>query len=138
MLERHPNLNVVIEEVGIDWLPHLLTAMEPSIGRTGPDLRDDEFRPSHLVVRRHLHAAAGADGVRAPPGARHAAAGLEPDPGVIEHVPPEVLCFSSDYPHVEGSASAVELCERQLDSARCRRDEARSAFFGGVGELLGV
>jgi hypothetical protein len=52
-------------------------------------------------------------------------------------VPPEILCFSSDYPHVEGSASAVELCSRQLTSAGVS-DDVRSAFFGGVGELLGV
>jgi predicted TIM-barrel fold metal-dependent hydrolase len=57
--------------------------------------------------------------------------------GVIEQVPPEILCFSSDYPHVEGSASAVELCSRQLASANVS-DDVRNAFFGGVGELLGV
>ena len=56
---------------------------------------------------------------------------------VIPHVPPEVLCFSSDYPHVEGSASAVELCERQLASAGVS-DDVKASFFGGVGELLGV
>jgi hypothetical protein len=52
-------------------------------------------------------------------------------------VPPEILCFSSDYPHVEGSASAVELCERQLASAKVT-DDVRTAFFGGVAERLGV
>lgn len=35
------------------------------------------------------------------------------------------------------AASAVELCERQLASANVS-DEVRTAFFGGVGELLGV
>ena len=52
-------------------------------------------------------------------------------------MPPEVLCFSSDYPHVEGSASAVDLCERQLDEIHAD-DALRTAFFSDVGDLLGV
>ena len=131
------SLTVVVEEVGIDWLPHLFTAMELSIGRTGPDQRDDEIRPSHLVVgQSYTLPLTPAEYVRrqirvTPLPATH------PLQGVIEHIPPEVLCFSSDYPHVEGSASAVELCERQLASAQVS-DDVRAGFFGGVGELLGV
>ncbi len=137
VLERHPRLTVVVEEVGIDWLPHLFTAMELSIGRTGRDQHDDEVRPSHLVVgESYTLPLSPAEYVRrqirvTPLPATH------PLQGVIEHIPPEVLCFSSDYPHVEGSASAVELCERQLASANVGED-VRAGFFGGVGELLGV
>ena len=137
VLERHPRLTVVVEEVGIDWLPHLFTAMDLSIGRTGPDLHDDQVRPSHLVVGDSYHLPlAPTEYVRrqirvTPLPATH------PLQGVIEQIPPEVLCFSSDYPHVEGSASAVELCERQLAKAGVD-DDVRAGFFGGVGELLGV
>jgi uncharacterized protein len=137
VLERHPRLVVVVEEVGIDWLPHLLTAMDLSIGRTRPEQHDDEVRPSHLTrgesyrlplspteyVRRQIRVT--------PLPATH------PIQGVIEQIPPEILCFSSDYPHVEGSASAVELCERQLASAGVS-DDVKASFFGGVAELLGV
>jgi predicted TIM-barrel fold metal-dependent hydrolase len=137
VLERHPNLTVVVEEVGIDWLPHLLTAMELSIGRTGADQHDDQHRPSHLVVGQSYRLPlAPVDYVRrqvrvTPLPATH------PISGVIEHIPSEILCFSSDYPHVEGSASAVELCERQLATAGVG-DDVRASFFGGVGELIGV
>ena len=137
VLERHPGLTVVVEEVGIDWLPHLLTAMELSIGRTGRDQHDDQVRPSHLVVGDSYDLPlAPVDYVRrqvrvTPLPATH------PIAGVIPHIPPEILCFSSDYPHVEGSASAVELCERQLASAGVD-DDVRAGFFGGVGDLLGV
>jgi predicted TIM-barrel fold metal-dependent hydrolase len=137
VLERHPNVTVVVEEVGIDWLPHLLMAMDLSIGRTGADLRDDQVRPSHLVVGdSYTLPLAPVDYVRrqvrvTPLPATH------PLQDVIQQVPPEILCFSSDYPHVEGSASAVELCSRQLASANVSED-VRNAFFGGVGELLGV
>jgi predicted TIM-barrel fold metal-dependent hydrolase len=137
VLERHPDLTVVVEEVGIDWLPHLLTAMDLSIGRTGSDQHDDEHRPSHLVMGDSYRLPlAPVDYVRrqirvTPLPATH------PISGVIEHIPPEILCFSSDYPHVEGSASAVELCSRQLTTAGVS-DDVRASFFGGVADLLGV
>jgi predicted TIM-barrel fold metal-dependent hydrolase len=137
VLERHPDLTLVVEEVGIDWLPHLLTAMDLSIGRTHVDQHDDQVRPSHLVVdETYRLPLAPVEYVRrqvrvTPLPATH------PISGVIEHIPPEILCFSSDYPHVEGSASAVELCERQLVTAGVS-DDVRSSFFGGVADLLGV
>jgi len=137
VLERHPRLTVVVEEVGIDWLPHLLTAMDLSIGRTRPEQHDDEVRPSHLTLGESYHLPLSpTDYVRrqirvTPLPATH------PIQGVIEQIPPEILCFSSDYPHVEGSASAVELCARQLASAGVS-DDVKASFFGGVGELLGV
>jgi hypothetical protein len=56
---------------------------------------------------------------------------------VMHQVPPELLCFSTDYPHVEGASDAVALCSRQLSEAGFG-DDVRAGFFGGVGELLGV
>jgi len=136
LLERHPKLNVVIEEVGIDWLPYVLSAMEASIGRTTLP-RDDEFRPSHLSVGDSYTLPLTPSEyvqrqVRVTP-----LPASNPIGRVISNVPPEVLCFSSDYPHVEGSASAVELCQRQLDEVHAD-DALRAAFFSDVGDLLGV
>ena len=48
---------------------------------------------------------------------------------------PEMLCFSSDYPHVEGTSDAVALCERQMSGVS---DDVRTAFYSGVGELIGL
>ena len=48
---------------------------------------------------------------------------------------PEMLCFSSDYPHVEGTSDAVALCERQMSDVS---GDVRAAFYGGVGELIGL
>ncbi len=53
----------------------------------------------------------------------------------IDLVPPEMLCFSSDYPHVEGTGDAVAVCERQLQDIS---DEARRRFYGGVGDMIGL
>ncbi len=135
VFERHPDLTVVLEEVGIDWLPHLIAAMELSIGRTPSDLHDRHYRPSHLIMGETYDLPlAPVDYLRrqvrvTPLPASHP---LRP---VIDQVPPELLCFSSDYPHVEGSDSAVEIFERQLAGAS---DSVVSTFFGGVAELIGV
>ena len=108
VLERHPKLNIVVEEVGVDWLPHLVGALDAAIGRKPEVLVDDEYRPSNLVLgetytlpltpveylRRQ---------VRVTPLPRwHPIA-----PVLRSAVPPELLCFSSDYPHVEGASDAV-------------------------------
>jgi predicted TIM-barrel fold metal-dependent hydrolase len=133
VFERHPRLVVLVEEVGIDWLPHLLSTLDVSIGHTPDVLRDEHYRPSHLTfggtytlpltpseyLRRQVRVT--------PLAASH------PLRAVLDTVPPEMLCFSSDYPHVEGSDHAVEIFERQLDGVDA---EVRDAFFGGIAELL--
>src|SRR4029079_15688059 len=48
VLERHPGLVVVVEEGGIDWLPHLVTTLELMVGRTPEVLHDGEYRPGNL------------------------------------------------------------------------------------------
>src|SRR5437764_3156273 len=109
VFERHPSLTVVVEEVGIDWLPHLVAALDGSIGHKPEVLVDEEYRPSHLVMgETYRLPLAPVDYLRrqvrvTPLPAAHA---LEP---VMRQVPPEILCFSSDYPHVEGAAEAVML-----------------------------
>ena len=135
LFERHPNLTVVVEEVGIDWLPHLCSSLDGAIGRKPDVLVDDEYRPAHLVMgETYKLPLAPTEYLRrqvrvTPLPAAH------PIAPVLEQCPPELLCFSSDYPHVEGASDAVALCERQLAGFD---DEVRAGFFGGVGELLGV
>ena len=46
VLERHPKLTVVVEEVGISWLPPLLGMLDHVVGRKDHSLlADGEFRP---------------------------------------------------------------------------------------------
>jgi predicted TIM-barrel fold metal-dependent hydrolase len=54
----------------------------------------------------------------------------------FDQLPPELLVFSSDFPHVEGRADAVSLCEAQLEGVG---DYARGQFFGdSIGALMGL
>jgi predicted TIM-barrel fold metal-dependent hydrolase len=135
VLERHPKLTVVVEEVGIDWLPHLVAAMDLSVGRKPEALIDDEYRPSHLVIGdTYKLPLAPVDYLRRQVRVTPLVA-WHPIRAVLDQVPPELLCFSSDYPHVEGAADAVQICERQLAGVS---SEMRALFYEGVGSVLQV
>ena len=134
VFERHPRLSLVVEEVGISWLPHLLGILDHAVGRPLPDVLDDgEYRPDFagpaykqpLAPSEYLRRQ-----VRVTPLVVWQA--LHP---TIDLVPPEMLCFSSDYPHVEGTADAVAVCERQLGGMH---EDVRAAFYGGVGKMIGL
>jgi predicted TIM-barrel fold metal-dependent hydrolase len=134
VLERHPRLTVVVEEVGISWLPHLVTVLDRAVGRDARGaLADGEFRPDFAGGAYKLPLAPSeylARQVRVTPLVVN-----EPLLAVLDRVPAGMLCFSSDYPHVEGTSSAVAICERQLAGTG---PAVRETFYGGVAERLGL
>lgn len=134
VFERHPKLTLVVEEVGISWLPHLLAMLDHGVGRRSLDVLDDgEFRPDFAGSAYTLPLAPSEylrRQVRITP-----LVVSQPLHPTIDLVPPEMLSFSSDYPHVEGTADAVAVCERQLGNLS---DEIRAAFYGGIGEMIGL
>lgn len=135
VFERHPKLTVVVEEVGIDWLPHLVSSLEASIGHIPDVLVDAEYRPAHLAPGKTYTLPLTpveylCRQVRVTPlPASHEIA------PVLSQVPPKLLCFSSDFPHVEGASDAVAIAERQLAGFS---DDVRAGYFSGSAELLGV
>ena len=134
VLERHPKLMVIIEEVGISWLPHLVGVLDHAVGRAKREqLADGEFRPDFAGAAYKLPLAPSEylrRQVRVTPLVVN-----EPLRPVLYQVPAEMLCFSSDYPHVEGTASAVDICERQL--AGCAPG-MRERFYGGIADEIGL
>ena len=132
VFERHPNLTLVVQEVGIDWIPALLAAMDRTIGRFGPALEGVDRGPSPigdtyalpLAPSEYIHRQVRVTNLAA----------SQPLRPVIDVVP-DLLCFSSDYPHVEGTDDAVAICERQLVDLP---ESVQANFFGGVGDLIGV
>ena len=134
VLERHPKLTVVVEEVGISWLPHLVSVIDHAVGRDKRELLvDGEFRPDFAGPAYKLPLAP-AEYLRRQVTVTPLVAN-EPLRPVLDRVPAEMLCFSSDYPHVEGTSSAVAICERQL--AGCAPG-VRETFYGSVAQRIGL
>ena len=133
VFERHPKLTVIVEEVGISWLPALLHMLDHGVGRADDSvLRDSEARPDFAGSAYKLPLSPSeylSRQVRVTP-----LVASQPLHPTMDLVPPEMLCFSSDYPHVEGTADAVAVCDRQLQNVS---EDVRRSFYGGVGELLG-
>ena len=133
VFERHPKLTLIVEEVGISWLPHLLDVLDQGVGRGASAVLDEsEFRPDFagsaytlpLSPSEYLRRQ-----VRVTP-----LVATQPLHPIIDLVP-EMMCFSSDYPHLEGTGDAKAVCDRQLQGMS---DEVRHAFYGGVGEMMGL
>lgn len=112
VFERHPNLTVLLSELGIDWFgPHVawMDGMAESplvVGDYQLPLRPSEY------VRRNVRIS--------PLPAPHQV------PGALLDDLPECVVFSSDYPHFEGNDDPLGHYRSALaDVAPARRD----AFF---------
>lgn len=134
VFERHPKLTVIVEEVGVTWLPHFVRVIDHAVGRVCNDvLADGEFRPDFAGSAYKLPLAPSEylqRQVTVTPLVVN-----EPLRPVLEQVPAELLCFSSDYPHVEGTSNAVMICERQLKDFT---PAVRETFYGRVADRIGI
>ena len=128
VLERHPKLTVIVEELGIGWVPNLMTMLDsvtvgPYGAQFGIGAGDYKLplKPSDYIRRQ----------VRFTP--LTSCDALEP---TISQLPAELLVFSSDFPHLEGRADAVAQCDAQMTEVSAY---ARAQFFGdSIGALMGL
>lgn len=126
VFERHPKLVVIVEELGISWLPHFMSTIDSLTGGPYGQLFGMEqsdyglpLRPSEYMRRQ----------VRVTP-----LVSADPLRPTLDLVPEEMLVFSSDFPHQEGREDAVSICEGQMQDCS---PQARSRFFGdSIAELL--
>ena len=113
VLERFPELRIGVIEQGAIWMPSWMRQMESAFEafvRHEERLRELSLRPSEYVRRQ----------VRATPYPTE-------DVGwIIAQAGPEVVLFSSDYPHVEGGRKPVERFEASLGDAP---ESVRRAFY---------
>ena len=128
VFERHPGLVLIVEELGITWLPHFLTTIDSittgphgaNFGM-GPGDYTQPLKPTEYMARP----------VRVTP-----LVSSDPLRPTFDVVPEPLLVFSSDVPHPEGRDRAIAICEEQLEGVALER---RERFFGGeVARLLGV
>ncbi len=120
VFERHPGLVVIVEELGITWLPHFLAEIDSittgAYGAQfgmGPGDYKLPLKPSEYMRRQ----------VRVTP-----LTSADPLRPTLDLLAPELLVFSSDFPHQEGRADAVQLCDLQLEDVD---SNLREQFFGG-------
>jgi uncharacterized protein len=128
VLERHPRLTVIVEELGIGWVPNLMSMLDSvTVGPYGAQFGIGQgdyklpLKPSEYITRQ----------VRFTP-----LTSCDPIQPTFGQLPPELLVFSSDFPHQEGRADAVAQCNAQLADVG---DYARRQFFGeSIGTLMGL
>jgi len=113
ILERFPRLRGGSIEQGALWVVPWMRKLDlarKSFGRTEQVLRDLPMEPSEYV-RRQL---------------RFTPFSGEPVGWMIEHGGPELFCFSSDYPHIEGTRDPVARFEATLEGVD---DAALDRFY---------
>lgn len=119
VLERYPKLGILVSELGIDWLPHFLESIDAAADNERPQMLtmapyDLPLKPSEYMQRQ----------VRV--SVVHQQDRLRP---TIERIPPGLVVFSSDFPHIEGHQEAVALYDSQLEGVD---PHTRELFFGAA------
>ncbi|MEX1009210.1 MAG: amidohydrolase family protein [Acidimicrobiia bacterium] len=114
-LARNPNLTVVLSELWASWLPWFLSRIE-MLGDANGALGEwtHELSPGEML-RAHLK------GSPLP--------GLHDDGMRVIHEIPDMLVFSSDFPHNEGNAEPMAVYGDALDALD---PDTRAAFLGGT------
>jgi len=122
ILERFPGLRGASIEQGALWVVPWMRRLDlarRTFGRTEPVLRDLPMEPSEYV-RRQL---------------RFTPFPGEPVGWMMREAGEELFCFSSDYPHPEGTRDPVARFESTLDGVD---DAARDRFYAeNFAELMG-
>jgi len=117
VLERYPNLAIIVSELGIDWLPDFLETIDREADNSRPRMLSFAsynlpLKPSEYVLRQ----------VRV--SVVHQQDLLQP---TLQRIPEGIVVFSSDFPHIEGHQEAVTLYDAQLEGMS---PSARRSFFG--------
>ena len=115
VLDRHPNLPIVISEFGVSWLPHWLEIMDSYSYSLSCD-----FRPPGMQTLPHLPSEYVARQVFVTPLPEEQ---LRPTFTQV----PGVMQFATDYPHPEGSPDAMTRFDKQLIGVG---SVERSDFYG--------
>lgn len=126
VLDRYPKLAVIVQELGIDWVPDFLDAIDLEADASRPRMLSFApyglpLKPSEYVQRQIRVSVVQQQDVLRP---------------TIERVPEGIIVFSSDFPHIEGSPDAVAIYQKQMEGMS---QSARESFFGrSAAELLNL
>jgi predicted TIM-barrel fold metal-dependent hydrolase len=104
VLHRHPTLKGAAIELGAGWVPELMRRMDDVVriySRRDESIRFDRT-PSEQITQQLGFTPMAHEDVG----------------GMIERSNPELYLFSSDYPHIEGTADPIKRFERTLAGAQ--------------------
>jgi predicted TIM-barrel fold metal-dependent hydrolase len=124
VFDRHPALRVGVMELSAVWVPMFLLMLDGGFDFharfNGRPLRALPLRPSDYVRRQVRFAVFCYEGPRA----------------LVDQLGPDMLMFSSDYPHAEGIARPVEDYERIAGPLEARA--AAQLYAGNLEWLVGA
>ena len=97
VFDRHPQLTLLLAEVGVGWLPFLFREIDDRISPMAELFIGQwtyPMKPSEYLARnvRGTPLSAGND---------------QPLPRIMEDLPEDMIVFSSDFPHFEGHADPM-------------------------------
>jgi predicted TIM-barrel fold metal-dependent hydrolase len=111
---RHPNLSILLSELWAGWLPNFVRQTEVFTAKSGPWGEWPFPMSGGDYLRRHVK--------------------LTPLPGLgdwdtldLIKALPDMVVFSSDYPHTEGNADPINLYRPGLDTLE---EAVRGKFMG--------
>ena len=113
VFDRHPNLKFGVIELGASWLPSWLRFMDSgfeAFRKSEARLQALSMKPSELAERQ----------LRVTPYCH------EPTGWILRESSPDMLLFSSDFPHVEGGRNPVKRFEDNMEGIS---DEALGRFY---------
>ena len=118
VFERHPNLTVLVSELGIDWFPGWANMVDGMAAPGVSPLVVGEYR--WPLTRVRIRGAATCASRRSrPPTSRRSR---------LDGAVPGVAVFSSDYPHYEGNPNPHAFYDEELTQLD---DATRTQFLGG-------
>jgi predicted TIM-barrel fold metal-dependent hydrolase len=123
VFEKFPNLRGASIEQGAEWVPMLLRALDHAhnlFSKNEPDLRALPMKASEYIRRQVKFTPFPKEDVR----------------WVIENVGPDLLMFSTDYPHLEGGHDPLKNFSRNLEGMP---DDVLDRFYArNFAELMNI
>jgi predicted TIM-barrel fold metal-dependent hydrolase len=113
--ERVPTLTILLSELWAGWLPWFVARFEMLADSGGALGRMDLSMSPQAYVRRNIKASP--------------LPGMQDDGMDSIHSIPEMLVFSSDFPHTEGNIDPIGIYGKALDDLA---EDERTAFLGGT------
>jgi len=120
VFERHPNLTVILAEVGVGWLPYLYSDIDHVLSDHANLMLGEwtlPLKPSEYLARN----------VRGTPLTGTMNGGDRALLQVMDQLPEDMVIFSSDFPHFEGIPNPSKYYREKLANLSPTR---RDRFYG--------